>query len=105
MELHTFSSLNPDFFPQYKGCMAAADIGFVYYNPEVVTHKKLPPIDPEKLSKIFDNPSVEVVTDSAVLKEKLMKNTFENTALLMMSSGNFDGFSFDQIFRDINLDF
>lgn len=105
MELHTFSSLNPNFFPQYKGCMDTADIGYVYFNPEVVAHKKLPPIDPEKLADIFDSKVVEIVTDSDTLKNKLMKHSFENAALLMMSSGNFDGFSFDQIFNEINLNF
>ena len=36
MELHTFSSLNAAFLPQYKNCMDQADTPVVFFNPEVV---------------------------------------------------------------------
>lgn len=51
MELHTFSSLNADFLPQYKGCMASADQAVVFFNPEVVRHKKLPEITTSDVKK------------------------------------------------------
>ncbi len=91
MELHTFSSLMADFLPQYKGCMEQADKAFVYFNPKVLEHKKLPPISEEEVRKAFGTENVEVFTDSQALQARLREIEYKNTALLMMSSGNFDG--------------
>ena len=41
MELHTFSSLNAAFLPQYRHTMDLADEAIVFFNPEVVKHLKL----------------------------------------------------------------
>ena len=46
LELHTFSSLNPEFLPQYLGTMNAADEAWVYFSPDAVAHKKLKPHPP-----------------------------------------------------------
>ena len=91
MELHTFSSLMADFLPQYEGCMAQADVALVYFNPKVIEHKRLTPITAEEVRKAFGTENVEVFTDSQLLQERLRSLTYENTALLMMTSGTFDG--------------
>ena len=91
MELHTFSSLMADFLPQYKGCMAEADIAYVYFNPKVIEHKRLTPITAEEVRKAFGTKNVEVFTESEALQHKLQSLDYSNTALLMMSSGTFDG--------------
>ena len=91
MELHTFSSLMADFLPQYNGCMADADVAYVYFNPKVIEHKRLTPITAEEVRQAFGTANVEVFTDSQALQEKLRSLEFTNAALLMMSSGTFDG--------------
>ena len=91
MELHTFSSLMADFLPQYKGCMVEADLAFVYFNPKVIEHKRLTPITAEEVQEAFGTENVEVFTESEALQDKLRSLSYENTALLMMSSGTFDG--------------
>ena len=91
MELHTFSSLMADFLPQYKGCMAEADLAFVYFNPKVIEHKKLTLITKNEVRVAFGTENVEVFTESEALQAKLRSLSYENTALLMMSSGTFDG--------------
>ena len=91
MELHTFSSLMADFLPQYKGCMAEADIACVYFNPKVIEHKRLTPISAEEVRDAFGTKNVEVFTESEALQARLKELKYENTALLMMSSGTFDG--------------
>jgi UDP-N-acetylmuramate: L-alanyl-gamma-D-glutamyl-meso-diaminopimelate ligase len=91
MELHTFSSLMADFLPQYKGCMAEADVAYVYFNPKVIEHKRLTPITAEEVREAFGTPNVEVFTESEALQAKLRSLEYKNTALLMMSSGTFDG--------------
>lgn len=91
MELHPFSSLMADFLPQYKDCMAEADMAFVYFNPKVIEHKRLTPITKEEVREAFGTENVEVFTESAALQERLKGISYSNAALLMMSSGTFDG--------------
>ena len=91
MELHTFSSLMADFLPQYKGCMAEADVAYVYFNPKVIEHKQLTPITADEVRDAFGTENVEVFTESSALQQKLQSLNYDNTALLMMSSGTFDG--------------
>jgi len=91
MELHTFSSLTEEFLPQYKGCMDEADVAFVYYNPEVIHHKHLKDIEPEHVKLAFGGNNITVFTDSNKLQEHLRKLNFDNSALLLMTSGNFSG--------------
>ena len=99
MELHTFSSLMADFLPQYKGCMAEADVAYVYFNPKVIEHKRLTPITKEEVRDAFGTKNVEVFTESEALQAALreavrgyrLRVTGQGIALLMMSSGTFDG--------------
>jgi UDP-N-acetylmuramate: L-alanyl-gamma-D-glutamyl-meso-diaminopimelate ligase len=91
MELHTFSSLTAAFLPEYKDSMQAADKAFVYYNPKTIEHKHLENITPAQVSEAFGGNNIEVITDSAVLTDKIRTLKFRNHNLLMMSSGNFDG--------------
>ncbi len=91
MELHTFSSLTDAFLPQYAGCMEEADVAFVYFNPEVIKHKGLQPIDPEKVKNAFGGNHLRVYTDSLALQATLKNMQYDNSALLLMTSGNFSG--------------
>lgn len=91
MELHTFSSLMADFLPQYKACMAEADVAYVYFNPKVIEHKRLTPITADEVREAFGTKNVEVFTESEALQARLKRMDYKNTALLMMSSGTFDG--------------
>ena len=91
MELHTFSSLTEDFLPQYANCMVEADVAYVYYNPEVIQHKRLKEIDPQQVKAAFGGTNLEVFTDSQALQAKLRSLDYDNSALLLMTSGNFSG--------------
>ena len=91
MELHTFSSLMADFLPQYNGCMQEADVALVYFNPKVIEHKQLTPITAQEVRQAFGSSNVEVFTDSQVMQARLQSMDYKNTALLMMTSGTFDG--------------
>jgi len=96
MELHTFSSLMADFLPQYKDCMKEADMAFVYFNPKVIEHKRLMPITKEDVAAAFGTKNVEVFTESDALQQRLKGLSYDKTALLMMSSGTFDGIDIRQ---------
>jgi len=91
MELHTFSSLTEEFLPQYSGCMDEADVAFVYFNPDVIQHKHLKNIDPEQVKLAFGGKNLTVFTDSEALQVKLRALNYDNSALLLMTSGNFSG--------------
>ena len=91
MELHTFSSLTEDFLPQYKDTMNEADVAYVYFNPEVIKHKRLKEITPEQVKEAFGNENLKVFTDSAELVEELKSLPSENSVFLFMTSGNFSG--------------
>tara|TARA_B110000285_G_scaffold65622_1_gene75445 strand:+ start:2491 stop:3852 length:1362 start_codon:yes stop_codon:yes gene_type:complete len=96
MELHTFSSLKKEFLPQYRDAMNAADVAVVYYSPEVVKHKKLEAISKEIVESGFGG-NVLVMNKTEEVLEFLHARSWKNTALLMMSSGNFDGINYQQL--------
>lgn len=97
MELHTFSSLTKAFLPQYAHTMDAANKAYVYFNPEVISHKRLDPITTDEVTKAFEHNNLKVFTNSAKLIEQLKTEKLENTVLLIMTSGNFDGVDIKQL--------
>ena len=108
MELHTFSSLMADFLPQYKDCMAEADVAYVYFNPKVIEHKRLTPITKEEVRNAFGTKNVEVFTESEALQAALRDQitnksqiTNQGIALLMMSSGTFDGVNVKEFAKEL----
>lgn len=96
MELHTFSSLKREFLSQYEGSMAMADEAVVYFSPEVVAHKKLEPVSIEDVEKGFGG-SVHVMSRTSDVLDFLRSQDWDNSVLLMMSSGNFDGIDYDEL--------
>jgi len=101
MELHTFSSLNKKFLSHYKGTMQAADRAFVFFNPEVLEHKKLPPISKKEVADSFDHSNLTVFTDSTKLIDELKKINWKNKNLLIMTSGNFSGVDIKKLAKEL----
>jgi UDP-N-acetylmuramate: L-alanyl-gamma-D-glutamyl-meso-diaminopimelate ligase len=91
VELHTFSSLNKKFLPQYKDSLKNAQTPIVYFNPEKLAAKKLEPLSDQDIKAAFANPSLAVFTDAKKLEQYLQDQSWKNKNLLMMSSGNFGG--------------
>jgi len=96
LELHTFSSLNKAFMPQYTGTMDAADRAIVYYNPEVLKHKQLPKIEKTFVSNCFQHKNLQVTDDPKELESTLLQ-TKDAELYLLMSSGNFSGLNLTDI--------
>lgn len=90
-ELHTYSSLNLDFLPQYRGAMEAAHVPVVFFNPHTLQMKHLPLISEQEVKNAFADERLQVFTDSRELAAFLHSLTWKNKNLLLMSSGNFDG--------------
>lgn len=91
LELHTYSSLNKSFLPQYKDSLKLAQTAVVYFNPEKVKNKNLESISAEDVKKAFNLPSLNVFTDTTSLTNFLHSQNYTNKNLLMMSSGDFGG--------------
>lgn len=100
MELHTFSSLKKEFLPHYQNAMKAADEAVVYYSPEVVAHKKLDPISKELVSDGFGG-GVTVFNTTQEVLDYIRNRKWDNSVLLMMSSGNFDGIDYDELGQEL----
>jgi len=90
-ELHTYSSLNKKFIPQYKDSLKAAQIPVVYFNPEKMRDRNMEMLSAADIKQAFNNQEVLVFDDVTKLKEFLLQQSWKNKNLLMMSSGNFGG--------------
>jgi len=101
MELHTFSSLTEKFLEQYAGTMDKADGGIIFFNPEAVAHKKLPPITSEMIYKAFQRSDLEVFNTAKQLENRILKMECADTVFAFMSSGNFGGINLKELAEKI----
>ena len=90
-ELHTFSSLNKDFLPLYKNSLDPADSAIVFYDPEVIQHKKLPAILPDHIQSAFNRKDLIIIQNRENIEPEIMKLKKDNSILLIMTSGNLSG--------------
>jgi len=98
LELHTFSSLNRDFLPQYSGAMDMADEAVVFFNPDVVKHKKLPEITNQDILEAFEREDLIAFSDATELENWYQKASQKDGIFLMMSSGNFGGLRLEKAY-------
>lgn len=98
LELHTYSSLNPEFLGEYKGALSKADEKIVYYNPEALAIKRMAPISPEDIRNAFGDETIQVFTSSSDLKNHLDSMDKSGKVFLMMSSANFGGIDLKEVF-------
>jgi UDP-N-acetylmuramate: L-alanyl-gamma-D-glutamyl-meso-diaminopimelate ligase len=103
LELHTFSSLNPAFLPEYKGTLADADIAIIYLSEHARAIKRMDKIEAETIQNYFNHPNLVVLREQEELKERILKQNQENQNLLMMSSGTFDGLDFPGLATELGL--
>jgi len=98
LELHTYSSLNPQFLSEYKGALDKADEKIIYYNPEALKIKRMEHISPADIREAFGDSSIQVFTSSDELKAYLSLMKKEGKVFLMMSSANFGGIDLKELF-------
>jgi UDP-N-acetylmuramate: L-alanyl-gamma-D-glutamyl-meso-diaminopimelate ligase len=101
-ELHTYSSLNQDFVHNYLNTFDEADIAAVYLNPKAVALKKLELMDEDTLRTGFGRQDLLVFTDIQLLQKFLEKQNYNQTNLLLMSSGNYDDMDLSLLKQLIN---
>ena len=97
LELHTYSSLNPEFLSEYKGALDVADIAVVFYSPKAVKIKKLEAVSSAQILNAFQREDLLVFTDPTAFQDYLFAQDFNNTSLLLMSSGDYGGLDFEKV--------
>jgi len=97
LELHTYSSLNLDFLPNYAGALSGSSASYVYYNPHAIEMKKLKPFSKEDVKAYFGDTGLEVFNDSKELFEHLGNTVFSSPVFLFMSSGDFNGHDITEV--------
>jgi len=97
LELHTYSSLNAEFLKEYEGALDFADVAVVFYSPDAVKIKQLDDVSYEQIATAFNRKDLIIYTNPKDFKDYLFGLNFDNSALLLMSSGNYGGLNFDEV--------
>lgn len=95
LELHTFSSLNQSFIPEYYEALNAADKAIVFFNIHTLKMKNMPDLDEKFIMDSFGHPSLMVFTDEKLLFTFLSSNDYLEYNILLMTSGNFNKMSLE----------
>ena len=97
LELHTYSSLDPSFLINYQNSLEYADQAIVFYDPEALKIKNRAPISPQEITNAFGRTDLTVFTHPLDLKQFLLDQDYDQTVLLMMSSGNYGGLNWEEL--------
>ena len=97
LELHTYSSLNAKFLEEYKGALDKADKAVVFYSPDAVKIKQLEEVTEQQIANAFQRDDLIIYTNPQKFKDFLFSHNLDNTALLLMSSGNYGGLDFEEV--------
>ncbi|MFM6953830.1 MAG: UDP-N-acetylmuramate--L-alanine ligase [Sphingobacteriaceae bacterium] len=97
IELHTFSSLNAEFLKEYASTMDEADQPIVIIDQQTFKQKQMTPFDETIVKKSFNNEKLIFFDNFEIFEAYLNTNSFVNTNLLLMSSGNFGGLDLEKL--------
>ena len=97
LELHTYSSLNTEFLQEYNGALDKADKAVVFYSPHAVKIKQLEEVSKEQIGKAFGRDDLIIFTNPSEFKEFLFSQNLHQSALVLMSSGNYGGLDFEEV--------
>lgn len=97
LELHTYSSLNAAFLPEYHNAMQEADSAVVFYSNHALSIKHLPDLPFEIIRQGFNRSDLHIINNSEELKSFISLAPAREANLLMMSSGSFGNTTTDEI--------
>ena len=95
--MHTYSSLNPIFIKKYRDTLKNADECVISFSEKNMKIKGFHPIGHKLIIDAFNHQKIHVVTDLISFEKTLFSFDLSNTVLLLMSSGNFNGFDYRKI--------
>jgi len=99
LELHTYSSLNRTFLPEYRSSTEDADIILVYIDKKAVELKSMELLSEDEVQHFFNDKRIKVLYSTDSLINTLQNQKMDNSVLLMMSSGNFGNLDIQQTFE------
>jgi len=97
LELHTYSSLNAEFLSEYQGALDKADKAVVFYSPHAVKIKQLDEVTTAQIGAAFGREDLIIFTNPTEFKAFLFGQNLEQTAVILMSSGNYGGLDFEEV--------
>ena len=97
LELHTYSSLNAEFLSEYQGALDKADKAVVFYSPHAVKIKQLDEVTTAQIGAAFGREDLIIFTNPSEFKAFLFGQNLEQTAIVLMSSGNYGGLDFEEV--------
>jgi UDP-N-acetylmuramate: L-alanyl-gamma-D-glutamyl-meso-diaminopimelate ligase len=95
LELHSFSSLNPDFIPEYKGTMDAPAVAAIFVSSEEAGRKQRQSPDAAFLVKAFGRKDLKVFEELQALQDWVRIQSAYRP-LLMMSSGSWSSWPWEK---------
>jgi len=99
LELHTFSSLDKAFTPQYKNTMNEANKAYVFFDPHAMKMKNMPLLDKVEVKKHFNHPEMVIFDEKEEFVNEILASKDDGTeVLLVMSSGSLGGLELEKAF-------
>ena len=82
--------------------MSNADIKIIYYDIDVLGKKSEIEIDDKIIKVAFGSDDLKVFSIKSILVKNILDNSFNNSVLLLMSSGNFSSLNINSLIENIN---
>lgn len=101
LELHTYSSLSKDFLKEYNNSLQYADVAVVFYSQHALELKRMPALPKELVYEGFNKEGLIVINSKEELNNWLHQQNYNNSNLLLMSSGNYDGVDMQNFAKNI----
>ncbi len=101
LELHTFSSLNPDFIHHYAHTFDEPEEAIVFISPEIMKKKGFEMFAEDQIKEAFQREDILYMTSTENLEKHLLSHGWSNKNLLLMSSGNYAGLDLDKLVNHI----
>ncbi|MCS6819925.1 MAG: Mur ligase family protein, partial [Chitinophagales bacterium] len=100
LELHTYSSLNEKFLPEYRNTLKPADRAIIFLDKHAFEIKKMPMLREDYIINAFNLRDITFCYEANKLLEEISKEKSKDACMVLMSSGNFGGLSIHEIFKN-----
>ena len=100
-ELHTFSSLNQKFIKNYRNTLKNADECVIFFSEKNMEIKGFEPLSHKLIMNAFNHQKIKLTTDLVSFEKILLSFDLSNSVLLLMSSGNFNGFDYKKVKKNL----
>ena len=97
LELHTYSSLDNKFIYNYRDSLSLSDFPIIFYDPLALRIKNRHPITEKQIKEAFNDHRIMIFIKPKALEDFLLMQDYDESVLLMMSSGNYGDISWDNL--------